>query len=451
MTARFFSRIPGVAALATVLLLLPVDSSAQARGKILHGFSGERDGMNPAGRLVGDGSGNLYGASTQGTQYGGGIVFELSPIPPDGWTGRVLYTFKNFDDGGYVWGLVRDQAGNLYGMTDGGSNRGTVFKVSPGNPGQEWTKTTLYEFCPLGYGTCTDGDQPLSHLTFDSQGNLYGTTPLGGDLSCQLNPGGGCGVVFKLTPSPNGMWTQTVLHAFSGKDGFSPWNTGLIFDSGGNLYGATTEGADLSCPVPSGDGCGLVFELSPENDGSWTETVLHVFHGDERGSVPLGDLVFDSAGKLYGTTLEGGDLSCSANPSYGCGIVFQLSPEPDGKWTEQVLHTFTGPDGVFPVGELTFDPSGNLYGVAEGGGYEQCPYNPSYHGCGTVFELVQNPLGLPRARVLRFNGKDGTYPQSGVVLDAAGNLYGTAWAGGPHGGGVVYEVYAPDFPAAEDR
>ena len=173
---------------------------------------------------------------------------------------------------------------------------------------------------------------PVGNLTWDAAGNLYGTTVYGGPR--------GLGVVFKLKPNPDGTWTTSILHSFTGADGDTP-SAGLIFDAAGNLYGTTVYGG------PNAFG-GVVFKLKPNPDGTWTESVLHGFTAGADGLEPSAGLIFDLAGNLYGTTEEGGDLTC--NLGYGCGVVFKLKPNPDGTWTEKVLHAFTGADGADPLG-----------------------------------------------------------------------------------------------------
>jgi uncharacterized repeat protein (TIGR03803 family) len=254
------------------------------------------------------------------------------------------------------------------------------------------------------------GFAPYAGLIFDAAGNLYGTTYAGG---------AGDGVVFKLAPNPDGTWTETVLHSFAGTDGGGPY-AGLIFDATGNLYG-TTEGGG------AGD-YGVVYKLSPNPDGTWTESVLHSFTGAD-GWFPYAGLIFDSAGNLYGTTYYGGGTGCG----YGCGAVYKPAPNPDGTWTETVLHSFMGTDGRNPYGGLISDASGNLYGTTQYGGASA--------GYGVVFKLAPNVDGTWTETVLHnFMGTDGYGPLAGLVFDAIGNLYGTAQGGGADGNGVVFKL-----------
>lgn len=279
----------------------------------------------------------------------------------------------------------------------------------------------LYSFCTAS--DCADGGQSWASLIFDSAGNLYGTTAVGGSAACS---GGGCGTVFELIPGADGKWTEKILYKFCSTancaDGANPY-AGLIFDSAGNLYGTTGAG---------GLSAGTVFELTPRADGRWNEKVLYNFCSATNcadGKYPDAGLIFDSAGNLFGTTYSGG-TSCQG---LGCGTVFELTPADDGKWIEKVLHRFTidSPtyDGASPgYGSLIFDKAGNLYGTTYYGG--RCVKTS---GCGTVFQLAHHAKDRWTEKVLyRFqaNGKDGHNPYYGLVFDAAGNLYGTTFQGG---------------------
>jgi len=232
----------------------------------------------------------------------------------------------------------------------------------------------------------------------------------------------GCGVVFELSPASGGGWTETVLHTFTGgSDGAHPIG-GLILDSVGNLYGTTSVGGLATTCVPAGD-CGTVFELTPTSGGGWTETVLYGFKGGgSDGNGPQASLVFDKAGNLYGTTVGGGGTNCLGE---GCGTIFRLTPTSSGGWKESVLHAFTGGnDGGHPLSAMVFDAAGNLYGTAyQGGASAVC-----YSGCGVVFKLTPATVGWRESVIHTFTGgNDGSTPwYSGVIFDPAGTLYGTA-------------------------
>jgi len=215
-------------------------------------------------------------------------------------------------------------------------------------------------------GRVEDGENPMAGLIFDAAGNLYGTTAFGG-LTPQF-----AGIVFRLTPNADGTWVESVLHRFHLTDGKLPL-AGLIFDAAGNLYGTTRwGGGGTNCP--SEDGCGTVFKLTHNADGSWSYTKLHSFNALP-GKFPTGDLVLDAAGNLYGTAYAGG-------PADG-GVVFRLTHNPDGSWGYSVLHVFLGKPALDPfLGGLVLDKVGNLYGVTAG-----CA---SGTGCqGVVYEITQ--------------------------------------------------------------
>jgi len=283
---------------------------------ILHKFHATPDGWQPEALLVNDPSGNLYGTAYQGGKYGYGEVFKL-----DG-TGKksTLHSFAGPIDGGgdgaYPYpGVIRDDAGNLYGVTaDGGQVCcGTVYEITPS--GQE---TILYSFAGG-----RDGNAPTSVLLLDNAGNLYGTTQAGGNTGC--TEGGGCAVVFKLSPQANGGYTESVLYVFCSlancADGQRPLSGPLVLDPQGSLYGTTHFGGKPQCDGVD-EGCGVVFKL--ERGGK--ETVLHDFTGGADGGAPSAGLTIDESGNLYGSTLFGGDRSCAIGSGDGCGVIFRLSP-----------------------------------------------------------------------------------------------------------------------------
>ena len=306
-----------------------------------------------------------------------------------------------------------------------------------------WKEKVLYSFQGV-----PDGALPVGGIVFDSAGNLYGATTAGGASSCRsVNQ---CGTVFQLAPpvKQGDPWTETVLYVFQGNasnDGATPAG-GLVIDSMGNLYGTTAYGGTGDCVLLGSKlGCGTVFELSPpkQKGGTWTETVLYSFPTAKQGYLPNGDLVFDSAGNLYGATEFGGGHGTTCNGFYQyCGAVFELSPpkKKGGKWTEKVLHGFSsGKDGANPNGGLVLDGKGNVYGTTFGGGNE---------GWGTAFELKPpNPKGGAwTEKVLHhFQGsQDGVNPAAGLTFGNDSDLYGTTLTGGPGGGGgTVFRLTPP--------
>jgi uncharacterized repeat protein (TIGR03803 family) len=412
-------------ALLTVVLLVASGAWAQSKYQALHIFRDGRGGSDPEAGLIFDQAGNLYG-TTLGGGYGAGVVFKLTPSTGGSWKEKVLYRFQGGDDGNTpAASVIFDGAGNLYGITQYGGtrNEGTVFKLSPNSHGS-WSESVLYSFCFLT--NCSDGQNPTSALIFDAAGNLYGTTQSGGAHSD--------GIVFKLKPNSDGSWSESVLHSFCSltncSDGAVPIRAGLIFDTAGNLYGTTFSGGVAGqC---NGNGCGVVFELTPNSGVSWTESTLYSFC--PVGVCPDGEnpdsLIFGPTGNLYGMTLGGG--VCDV----GCGTVFELTPNRDGSWKEKVLHAFEGPDGAVPLGGVIFDAAGSLYGTTEMGSYsDHC--DP---GCGLVFKLTPNSKGRWSETVLhRFAGRPAANPTAGLVFDVAGNLYGTASGSGANFG-TVFEI-----------
>ena len=266
-----------------------------------------------------------------------------------------------------------------------------------------------------------DGSFPHAGLIKDAAGNFYGTTYDGGGDYCAPF---GCGAVFKLAPDG----TETLLHSFAGgRDGDGPWGR-LIKNKDGNLYGTTITGGKAGCA--NSGGCGTVFKIA--SDGK--ETVLHAFAGGSDGQFPYAGLVSDAKGNLYGTTEQGGTGFKDCTEGFGSGTIFKITP--DGK--EKVLHSFTGsPDGCLPDGPLIMDTAGNLYGTTSYGGQSECPP----YSCGTVFKFA--PDGTETV-LYSFNiAPDGEIPESRLIMDASGNLYGTTVYGGARGAGTVYRV-APD-------
>jgi uncharacterized repeat protein (TIGR03803 family) len=338
--------------------------------------------------------------------------------------------------------LTVDAAGNFYGtLPDGGSGQcypygcGVVYELPAGSQ----TPIVLYNFTGL-----TDGGGPGGRLTFDSKGNLYGVAAIGGNLSGCF--GQGCGVVYELSPSGSG-WVETVLYNFNGgTDGLEP-SAGVVFDAKGNLYGVTSWGGPNTCW--GGQNCGIVYKLSPDSDGTWTETIIHTFTGKFDGGEPYGQLSIDSRGNLYGTAPGGGNLTaCAPN---GCGVIFRMAPSSGGTFTFSRLYAFNNTLGANPTGYLTFDKAGNIYGNAFQGGKtgSGCPF--TY--CGVTFELVRQSNGTWKyAPLYSFTGgSDGANPENGVTLDSSGNIYGTASYGGQQlcggsgyspGCGTAFEITA---------
>jgi uncharacterized repeat protein (TIGR03803 family) len=419
-----------LAVLGGALLITPVRAAAQTE-TVLYSFGmynhGGAEGSAPYSGVIFDASGNLYGVTFSGGSFtycesGCGTVFELTPAAGGSWTETVLHSFQVTDGAnpGHNGGLIFDAAGNLYGAAQSGGayGYGNVFELTP-TAGGGWTETVLHDFA---YGGA-DGAYPNGSLIFDADGDLYGTTNWGGTGPCTSEDNVvGCGTVFELSPQVGGGWAEKVLHSFGkAKSGIYPV-AAPVFDAAGNLFGVTYQGGRGPCT----SGCGTVFELTRNAGGDWTEKVLHDFNLAD-GERPLGSLILDHAGNIYGVTNSGG--------SNGVGTVFELKTKTGG-WAEVLLHSFNnnGTDGFSPSAGLIVGPSGNLFGTTTLGGSI---------GCGTVFELTREAGGGWTEKIVHsFRGvtKDGDSPTDSLIFDGANNLYGTTFDGGPNDGGTVFEI-----------
>jgi uncharacterized repeat protein (TIGR03803 family) len=253
-----------------------------------------------------------------------------------------------------------------------------------------------------------------------------------------------------------------VLYNFGAQPGDGSYPASrLLSDSAGNIYGTTENGGNSNVKCLNAEGCGTVYELTRNSNGSWSESVLYAFCSNYvggvclDGAVPASELIIDSLGNLYGTTEEGGSQSACGNP--GCGTVFQLSPpsSPGGAWSETVLYSFCSvgqqhcTDGFEPAGPVTLDSLGNLYGTALLGGWERGGLG--IEGNGLVFELSPSSAGWHQTVLYTFCAgsgfgqpcPDGAQPTGALTSDTSGNLYGTTPVGGSTtfaGGGTVYEL-----------
>jgi len=255
-------------------------------------------------------------------------------------TATVLHTFSRSGGDYPIGGLAIDAAGNLYGMTaqGGAHKRGTVFEISPdGNGG--WTEKTLYSFGAYEL----DGFYPQGNLTLDAAGNLYGTTLLGGAQANRETLNSPAGTVFRLSPNPDGSWSEKILYSFGAYlDGAGPTGS-LVFDAWGHIFGATFLGGTGEKCNGGGGGCGTLFELAPNGHGGWVERILYSFNvtSTADGGYPQTGLVSDAAGNLYGVTWFGGGA--------GSGTVFELRRNSGGGWSERVLHSFDSADAAGSV------------------------------------------------------------------------------------------------------
>jgi uncharacterized repeat protein (TIGR03803 family) len=429
-------RTPDAAFLVVVVVTLVLAPSARAQGtfKTLHTFTGGKDGGSLQSGLAFDQEGNLYGTTASGGTDALGTVFELSQGTNGKWARKVLHNFGSGDDGrGPVSSVIFDGARNLYGTTNLGGDLtcnypdgcGVVFELMPNSNGS-WKEKVLYRF-----KGGADGGYPYAGLIFDQAGDLYGTTRQAGPFN------GGYGVVFELIPHAGGRWTEKVLYSFmGGTDGSNP-STSLTFDHAGNLYGSTIgEGAH---------GSGAIFKLHPNANRSWTESTLYSFcslTNCSDGGSPYAALIFDGAGDLYGTTLVGG---IGGGFGGGYGVVFELKPHSNGSWTEKVLHSFTGgTDGGNSYAPVIFDGAGNLYGTATNGGdLKNCTSQFNYVGCGVVLKLTPNSNDRWHESVLHtFTDLpgNGAHPYAGLIFDGVGNLYSTTDGDGTTTYGSVFEI-----------
>jgi uncharacterized repeat protein (TIGR03803 family) len=422
------------------LIVLSCGFAVGQQYKVLWNFGSPNDGAQPLSNLILDRDGNLYGT----TRWGGssvfdcsfycGTVFKLSPNGDGTWSETILYTFCSdvinvcVDGAEPMAGLIFDAKGNLYGTTSAGGTQclinscGVVFELSPpSSPGASWTETVLHSFCPNSTQSCPDGAEPLSGLTMDLSGNLYGTTSIGGSGHDRKNGAGG--TVFELSHGASG-WTETVLYNFCtlGQGEVCPDGTlpqaGVTFDKLGNLYGTTVGGGNYY-------GFGTLYELSPGANG-WTETVLRTSR-QSLAAWPLGTVSFDPLGNLYSTFSAGGQ-------SPGVGGVFRLGPHGGG--TE---FSFDGNNGDKPAAGVLIDAKHSaLYGTTSGG--DSIGLN------GTVFKMVApEQLTVLYNFCSQPNCSDGAVPLASLIEDKSGNLYGTAKYGGtgtncPGGCGVVFEI-----------
>jgi uncharacterized repeat protein (TIGR03803 family) len=396
--------------------------------QVIHYFSPPQGYVSEDG-LTTDPAGNLYGTTSLGGFLGGqcagsgcGTVFRLAPHNSS-WAYAAIYNFQGGSDGAFPFAPpVLGPDGRLYGTTyegggstncGGNSGCGTVYKLLPQPTVCRtalcyWSEVVTYAFA-------NDGTYPESRVTFDSAGNLYGTTENGGEFDD--------GTVYELTPS-TGSWNESVIHSFLGPIGgdlYQPFS-GVILDSPGNVYGT---GDGLQCGFRQE--CGAVYEVNPVQ-GGWGYQFIHRFTQPGDGNFPAGAPIWDSAGNMYGAT-EGGDIAGNNGP-----VIWKLSPSSHG-WTETILYTWPlgTPGGR---GSLTMDPDGNFYGV-------QACYGD---GNGSVFKLTNDNGVWVYSTLHQFSGLDGSYPNGSLVVDRNGNIFGTTTYGGlvtpqcSEGCGVVFEI-----------
>ncbi len=366
------------------------------------------NGAFPTAPVIRDSAGNLFGTTKfANPQTGAGNVFKLDPSGNE----TVLFQFTGGADGGHpMGGLVEDSSGNLYGTAQDGGDLNCFFPGTSGGCGvvfkldSRGSETVLHTF--VGG---VEGASPDAALIRDSAGNLYGTAEFGGELNC--GSGQGCGIVFQLNPSGN----FTILHRFTGTDGSNP-TAALVLDSAGNLFSTTSASGEFSG--------GTVFKLAPTGK----LTVLHSFGRGKDGKFPTGGVISDSSGNLFGTTIGGGGS--------GLGTVYKVG----STGSETVLHSFANQqgEGQNPVGGLLLDAFGNLFGTtASGGDLNACAGEPT-PGCGIIFELVSGRQ--EKVLHIFEENADGAQPLATLIQDPSGKLLGTTANGGPNGFGVVFKL-----------
>jgi uncharacterized repeat protein (TIGR03803 family) len=305
--------------------------------------------------------------------------------------------------------------------------------ILPLSAAQAQTFTVLH-----GFTGQQDGSAPAASLTLDAAGNLYGTAYAGGKNTLYTCHYTGCGIVFKMSRR-NSAWVLSPLNTFNVTDGLGPVAP-VVFGPGDLLYGSTSEGGVLNCSNLGYPGCGVVYTLQPSATAcrsvlcSWTENLIHQFSNLQTdGYYPAGNLAFDQAGNVYGTTAFGGERGDCLG--YGCGTVFQLTRSGSG-WVKTTLADYNFYDGDPSIlySGVIIDHAGNLYGTSESGGMNN-------GGQGTVYELTYSGSGWTTTILHNFseNG-DGFAPVGGLIMDSAGNLYGTTPYGGSGGGGVVFKL-----------
>ena len=329
-----------------VLFQLSPDGTGGWQEQAIHVFQGGLDGATPS-PVIFDAHGNLYGEAVNFGKYGCRLIFEFSPNG-SGWSPmKVLYNFT-CGAGGLTF-----HDGSIFGVTNEGGaydSDGVLFQLSPDGTGG-WQEQAIHVF-----QGGLDGATP-SPVIFDAHGNLYGEAVNFGKYGCRL--------IFEFSPNGSGWSPMKVLYNFTcGADGGSP-SGGLTFDAAGNLYGTTGKGGDDNlCQSFAWDvGCGVIFKLAAGPNGTWTESVLYTFTGQQDGYAPWGGLSFESAGNLYGTTEYYGYYS-----NGGLGLIFKLSPQSQGNWKYSVLHRFPGgTEGQLPFSNLVVS-NGNIYGTTWEGG-----------------------------------------------------------------------------------
>jgi uncharacterized repeat protein (TIGR03803 family) len=416
-----------VAALTTLVVLGGPATALGNSYRVIYNFKGSADGWGPMGVPAVAKNGDLYGVTVGGGTSNLGTVFKVTAPQTRGgaWKKTVLYNFTS-GEAEILTSLVMGKDGTLYGAGYNENYPGFIFRLKPpvGGDGSDgdWQYDVLYTFSNDSGGIFVDG------IALDAKGDIYGTTEYGGDLSC--GDGIGCGTVFELQrpTKRGGQWVHSVLYMFGqggNEDAIEPF-AGVTLNKEGTIYGTTDGGGIYDY--------GTVYRLNPptQKGGTWTEAVLYSFEpGTNMGAHPDGPVTFDEFGNMYGTTTLGGDLNCSGG--YGCGVVFELSPQEGGTWTYTNLYSFQGgDDGAEPKSRLVFDGRGNLYGTTSAG----------YGGvAGSAFRLAPpaDGGGWTETTLYTFT-TDRNGDGDGLAWGKWHSLYGVAYLDGKYQAGTVFEL-----------
>jgi uncharacterized repeat protein (TIGR03803 family) len=376
---------------------------------IIHNFAGP-DGTAPSGGVVADATGSLYGTTAVGGSgggYGNGTVYKLTKINGS-WSETVIHNFQGTDGAGTAVPPTLDASGNVFATTPQCSSGcdGTAVELAPQQDGT-WIETVLHAFTGS-----PDGSLPSYGLTLDaSTGTLYGATEEGGNE--------GFGTMYILSGADYSHYSRAYSFGTpSVKSAGYPSGGTLARDTAGNLYGTANDFSSTA----------VIFKLSQTQQGGWTQTILYRFTNTQNGSNPVGGVILDDNGNLYGATYSGGPYQGNY------GVIYRLSPNGDGSWTYAVLYAFQGgADGSFGASTPTLDTSGNLYGTTQYGG---SGYN------GTVFKLTPTVQGpWIKTTLHNFGRLDGLVPQlSKLWVTSQGTIYGTTVSGGVFGKGIVFQI-----------
>lgn len=412
MSAPLIRRAPCAVAIAALMIAVATPFASQRAiaalsYTVMHHFDGGADGGDPAGPLTFNPAGALFGTTVVGGTAGCGTVFELGLGTHGFRPEKVLYDFQCGTDGKNPYGgITFDANGDLYGTTVSGGAGGAC---TGDGCGTVWEVTQAGEQVLHNFKGGGDGFGPGGPIAFDASGDIFGTTPDGGAHQQ--------GVVYELR-HVNGSWRESIIHAFTGGvDGSTGSLGALLVDASGDLFGVTEGGG--------AHGLGVVFEMRPESQG-WTYRTLYAFRGTPDASSPYGGLSADSRGDLFGTTYYGG--------KGGLGAVFELRASPHRDWTESVVHSFAGGgDGANPTSTPEIDAAqSDLVGTTSMAGDANCQ-------CGTVFKIKLDTR--QETTVFRFGGAgDGAYPYYGLAYDGSGTLYTTTASGGAGGQGTAVEI-----------